>query len=100
MQKTVFEIPKMDCPSEENLIRLKLKELENIARLDFDLSERRLTVYHSGNLNSIESAITGLNLGGKKILTEISNQTTFTEGANQKKVLWAVFLIKFSIFFI
>lgn len=90
----------MDCPSEENLIRLKLKEVENIAKLDFDLSERRLTVYHSGNLNSIESAITGLNLGGKKILTENSNQTTFTEEANQKKVLWAVLIINFSFFLI
>jgi Co/Zn/Cd efflux system component len=100
MQKTVFEIPKMDCPSEENLIRLKLKEVENIAKLDFDLAGRRLTVYHSGNLNSIESAITGLNLGGKKILTDISNQTTFTEEANQKKVLWAVLIINFSFFLI
>lgn len=90
----------MDCPSEENLIRLKLKELKNIAKLDFDLSERRLTVYHSGNLNSIESAITGLNLGGKKILSEISNQTTFTEDVNQKKVLWAVLIINFSFFLI
>lgn len=100
MQKTVFEIPKMDCPSEENLIRLKLKNIENIANLDFDLSERKLTVYHSGNLNTIESAITGLNLGGKKILTENSDQSTFTEEIDQKKVLWTVLVINFSFFLI
>ncbi|MDQ3749592.1 MAG: YnfA family protein [Acidobacteriota bacterium] len=24
MEKTIFQIPKMDCPSEENLVRLKV----------------------------------------------------------------------------
>ena len=27
MNKTIFEITKMDCPSEENLIRMKLDEV-------------------------------------------------------------------------
>ena len=34
----------MDCPSEENMIRLKLDGLQEIARLDFDIGARRLLV--------------------------------------------------------
>ncbi|MDD2984637.1 MAG: cation transporter, partial [Crocinitomicaceae bacterium] len=31
MNKTIFEITKMDCPSEENLIRMKLDGISSIA---------------------------------------------------------------------
>ncbi len=37
----------MDCPSEENLIRLKLEELTNIKYLEFDIPKRILFVFHS-----------------------------------------------------
>jgi len=100
MKKTVFEIPKMDCLSEENLIRLKLNDLSNIANLDFDIPNRKLTIHHTGDLNSIESAIAGLNLGGKVISTEDSDQTSFSEEANQIKVLWTVLIINFAFFLI
>ncbi|WP_417197885.1 hypothetical protein [Bizionia sp.] len=32
MKKTIFEITKMDCPSEENLIRMKLDGISSIAK--------------------------------------------------------------------
>lgn len=38
----------MDCPSEENLIRMKLQNIEGIAKQEFDLKGRVLTVYHTG----------------------------------------------------
>ena len=43
MKKTIFEITKMDCPSEENLIRMKLDGMSSIANLDFDIPNRKLT---------------------------------------------------------
>ncbi len=66
MNKTVFEITKMDCPSEENLIRMKLDEISSIANLDFDIPNRKLTVFHNGEIYQIEKSINELNLGGKK----------------------------------
>jgi len=45
MQKTIFEITKMDCPSEENLIRMKLDAISSIVNLDFDIPNRKLTVF-------------------------------------------------------
>ena len=44
MQKTIFEITKMDCPSEENLIRMKLDGISSIANLDFDIPNTKLKI--------------------------------------------------------
>ncbi len=100
MEKTIFEISKMDCPSEENLIRMKLDSIAAIKNLDFDISNRKLTIFHIGQIDQIETSIAELNLGGKKISTEISKQTKFEENTNQKKLLWKVLLINFAFFII
>ena len=100
MNKTIFEITKMDCPSEENLIRMKLDGISSIANLDFDIPNRKLTVFHSGETDKIEKSVIELNLGGKKISTEQTDQTEFNENANQKKLLWSVLAINFAFFII
>ena len=100
MQKTLFEITKMDCPSEENLIRMKLDGISSIKHLDFDIPNRLLTVFHSGEINQIEHSILELNLGGKKLSTEQIEQSDFNEKNNQKKILWTVLAINFVFFII
>jgi Co/Zn/Cd efflux system component len=100
MNKTIFEISKMDCPSEENLIRMKLDRISSIANLDFDIPNRKLTVFHSAQLDEIEKSVIELNLGGKRLSTEETNQTDFEESTNQKKLLWAVLGINFTFFVI
>ena len=42
-----FRIEKMDCPTEEGLIRKRLGNLPGVAGLDFNLMQRKLTVNHS-----------------------------------------------------
>ncbi|MGI9525525.1 MAG: cation transporter [Weeksellaceae bacterium] len=98
MKKTIFEITKMDCPSEENLIRMKLDGIPSIVNLDFDIPNRKLTVFHNAETDQIEKAIIELKLGGKKITTENTDQTIFKENANQKKLLWSVLAINFAFF--
>lgn len=90
----------MDCPSEENLIRMKLNGISSIANLDFDIPNRKLTVFHSEEIDQIEKSIIELNLGEKKISTEQTDQTEFKESANQKKLLWFVLVINFAFFII
>ncbi|SCC91799.1 Cadmium-transporting ATPase [Thiomonas sp. X19] len=41
-----YRIDKMDCPTEERLIRNRLEALPGVVQLDFDLLQRELTVYH------------------------------------------------------
>lgn len=100
MQKTLFEISKMDCPSEENLIRMKLDGISEIKHLDFDIPNRRLTVFHSGAIDQIENSVLELNLGGKKLSTEQIKETDFEVHSNQKKLLWTVLVINFAFFII
>jgi Co/Zn/Cd efflux system component len=100
MQKSVFEIPKMDCPSEENLIRLKLDGLRGVSGLDFDIPNRRLTVLHDGQLSPIEQSIAELNLGGRRLSTEESDDTVFEEATGQRKLLRTVLAINFAFFVI
>lgn len=100
MKKTTFKISKMDCPSEENLIRMKLEGISNIKHLDFDIPKRMLMVFHDGSIEHIEKAIIELNLGAEKYATEETDQTTFEEASNQRKLLWTVLAINFIFFLI
>lgn len=100
MQKTIFLISKMDCPSEENLIRMKLEGLEEIHHLDFDIAKRTLTVFHKGSSEKIESSINELNLGGKMQSTEETSINEFEEDSKQRKLLWTVLAINFAFFVI
>ena len=43
---TILSIPKMDCPTEEGLIRAKLGGLSGVGDLEFNLLQRRLAVTH------------------------------------------------------
>ena len=69
MDRTVFEIPKMDCASEEQLIRMKLEAILDVEHMEFDIPGRMLTVLHRGKTDIIENAIIDLNLGGKRLET-------------------------------
>ena len=100
MQKTVFKISKMDCPSEENLIRMKLSSFSTIKKLDFDIANRKLTIFHTGTINDIESSLEELQLGSQKVSSEVTNQSNFEENTNQRKLLWWVLAINFVFFLI
>ena len=93
MQKTIFEISQMDCPSEENLIRLKLAEISEIKNLDFDIPNRKLIIFHFSKKEKIGNALAKLKLGEKHLETsEVENQD-FSEDKMQRKLLWTVLLI-------
>ncbi len=90
----------MDCPSEENLIRTKLDGISGIKNLDFDIPNRKLTILHDGQIKQIEESILDLNLGGKKLSSEQTDQVEVEEHFNQRKLLWAVLAINFAFFII
>lgn len=100
MKKTVFKIAKMDCPCEENLIRMKLDGISGIVRQEYDLSDRMLTLYYEGDIAPIKSAIASLSLGSSIIeTTEANVETPGSEVRKQKTALWWVLAIN-AVFFI
>ncbi|MBU0914076.1 MAG: cation transporter, partial [Gammaproteobacteria bacterium] len=61
--KTRYHIRKMDCPSEENLIRMALGGLPQVQQLQFFLQDRQLDVVHQGSPETITQRLDALNLG-------------------------------------
>ena len=102
MDKSVFRVQQMDCPSEERMVRMKLDGMAAIKNMDFDLQNRQLTVYHQGELPVIESSIQELGLGSSLLSSEAAGQDEVVEenAGAQKSLLWAVLLINFSFFII
>jgi copper chaperone CopZ len=75
--ETVFSVPKMDCPSEENLIRMSLDGLSGIKNLQFDLGRREVTILHTANTASILSRLAPLNFGAKLTVTKAADTEAF-----------------------
>lgn len=90
----------MDCPSEENLIRMKLEGILGIEHLEFDIPNRVLSVYHNGSPEQIEKSIHELKLGGQRISTEDTSNVEFEEDKGQRKLLLTVLAINFIFFLI
>ena len=101
MLKSEYHISGMDCPSEENMIRLKLDGLQEIEKLDFNLETRRLVVFHSGENSEIAKRLKGLNLGSEHIETIEYAGDIEKEGNDvQSKLLWMVLAINLGFFLI
>ncbi len=102
MFKSQFHISKMDCPSEENMIRMKLDGLQVIKKLEFDIENRNLTVFHSEEDREILTRLESLNLGAKfSQIKSIDKKDMEVESYEvQSKLLWSVLIINFSFFVI
>lgn len=102
MLKSEYHISKMDCPSEENMIRMKLDGLTVIKKLDFDIENRNLIVYHSEENQEIQNKLEELGLGAKLSNTAAINESEIViESSNvQSKLLWTVLFINFAFFII
>lgn len=102
MIKSEYHIAKMDCPSEENMIRMKLDGLEVIKKLEFDIENRNLTVFHSDDDKEITNRLESLNFGAKLSTTEYvdSNDVQYESLEVQSKLLWSVLIINFGFFII
>lgn len=87
----------MDCAAEESLVRMKLDGVAAVRSLDFDLSARRVTVYHEGQLGEIDSALNQLGLGSKLLETRETAEAA-PESSQQRRLLWTVLLINATFF--
>ena len=63
LQQSTFTLPKMDCSSEENLVRMALGGRAGVKSLSFDLPARELKVVHTTAPDQVLAALQPLNLG-------------------------------------
>lgn len=98
MKRADFIVSKMDCPCEEQMIRMALDGIEGIAKLEFDIPNRKLVVYHTAEDTAIETKLRSLNLGAKHISTVEADTEKVSDDENQRKILWIVLAINFGFF--
>jgi len=103
IQRSLFAVPKMDCPSEENLIRMALDDLGMVLSLDFDLSGRRLAVVHRGDAAAVLGRLEPLGLGASLLASEGVAETEVAaadpaEDAAEAKVLKTLLAINGGMF--
>lgn len=84
--ETVLRIAKMDCPTEEGLIRGKLSALPGVASLAFNLVQRTLTIRHeAGAWPNVLAALKSLGFevetvvatGGEELGAPVRTQTAW-----------------------
>ncbi len=100
MQKTTFKISKMDCPSEEQMIRMKLADLTNINSLEFDIPNRQLSVFHTESHVEIVQRLDNLKFDTSLIdSVSVENYASTNDNTNrERKLLWQVLAINFFFF--
>ncbi len=98
MKKSTFKIIKMDCPSEEQMIRMKLDGIAQIKELTFDIEGRLLEVIHTDGVDDIESSIDELNFNSTRVDTSATEWTSSKDKGIQKKALWIILIINFGLF--
>jgi Co/Zn/Cd efflux system component len=98
MKKSVFKITKMDCPAEEQMIRMKLAGMTQIQELKFDIPNRLLEVVHEDEIDPIESSIDDLNFDSTRLETTDFEWTGTAIQDIQRQALWIILVINFGLF--
>jgi Co/Zn/Cd efflux system component len=91
----------MDCPSEEQMIRMKLGDHPGIQSIAFDIANRRVDIFHEGSADSIFIKLNTLRLN-----TELVQSVPVTDSgagirnnsAAERATLWKVLLINAALF--
>lgn len=98
MYKTLYSISKMDCPSEEAMIRMKFDGDPGVRKIEFDLTARQAVFYHTASADEITAKLTPLNLDAEvKESLPWRDEITPDEDI-QRSILIKVLIINFSLF--
>lgn len=103
MQITDIEIPKMDCPSDERMLRTALVSETGVLGLEFDLKNRRMRVTHEGEPGWIVAKAAAVGLGANLINSRSAEGTMrpASDDPEQERLIlrWA-FGINATMFFV
>jgi hypothetical protein len=106
-RRSVFRVPGMDCPTEEQLVRMALSEVTGVVSLDFDLGARELEAVHTGSPDPILSALEPLRMGAQLMaVTPLDPAEVGRDGppaappGSQRRALWWVLGINAAMFLV
>ena len=83
---SVFTVPKMDCPSEERMIRMSLDHIQPEIGLQFDTPSRKIKIFHGDNIKEIEKSLESLGFGATLDQTSEINDKDLSQALSQAKI--------------
>jgi len=103
-----FNVPKMDCPSEEQMIRMVLDDIKPRIALDIDIPKRQVLVFHQEITDEIQEKLESLEYGALLIKTSAMNASEYEQSiassassdAKESRILKWLLLINGTMFFI
>ncbi len=105
LRRSVFRVPRMDCPAEESLVRTALDGADGVRRLEFDLPARSLTVWHAGDTAVVLHLLDRLQLGARLERSEEAEEASLPRApagpaadAAEARTLWVVLAINAFMF--
>ena len=102
--ETTFLVPAMDCPSEEQMIRMALSSLITHS-MSFDIPNRKVVICHSEDPNQVLEKLLPLNFGAciqsNKSIDSVPTQAQdIEEAARERKVLIWLLVLNAAMFFV
>lgn len=99
LTRTTYTVPQMDCAAEEQLVRMKLADRQDVQCLAFNLPTRTVVVTHTGDSTAIAQAMQDLNLGAALVGREtIDALEPDARDEHQRTLLIIVLLINAALF--
>lgn len=101
---SVFDIPKMDCASEEQTVRMVLEDLPAVRTLRFDLPARQLDVVHQGDSAAVLARLEPLGYGARLVTSQAAPheaaraQPSSSNDRLEARTLWLLLAINAVMF--
>jgi hypothetical protein len=100
-QLSVISLPGMDCPTEQELVRLALAGSDGVRGVRFSSAAREIRVVHDGPPDPVLAALHPLRLGARLVATGPSTPAPEASAVDdQRTVLWIVLAINAGMFVI
>jgi len=100
INKSTYLVSQMDCPSEEQMIRMKLQSLPQVKHLQFDIPNRKLEIFHIQNHQVITESLHQLKLGDEYLDSEEAALPVKADESKERIILWWVLAINFTFFLV
>ena len=100
--ESTFAVPKMDCPSEENMIKMALQGVDGVQSLSFDLAGRKLVAVHRAPVGEMLQRLEALGLGARLVHSapadDDGRELSPPDDAAEARLLWLLLSINAAMF--